>query len=101
MLNSGEGMEKVNIQKKKQCKCKHPSIYNPYLSDSHCIKCGGDIISNARQTLGISGDTNGGEGMAEIDRRKGYIGELHGILEAKIEVLARIVKKLAKDTAHD
>ena len=29
------------------------------------------------------------------------LGELHGILEAKIEVLARIVKKLAKDTAHD
>ena len=26
---------------KKLCECSNPSYYNPYLSETHCIKCGG------------------------------------------------------------
>ena len=36
---------KPAVKKKvNKCKCKQPSLYNPYAEITHCIKCGGTIM---------------------------------------------------------
>ena len=41
----------MNKKRKKHiCKCDSPTKYNPYIKETHCIKCGGWIISETLKT---------------------------------------------------